>query len=26
MKESVLSFEVKTKQPWFTYFQNACKY
>jgi len=23
MKESVLSFEDKTTQPWFTYFQNC---
>jgi len=23
MKESVLSFEEKTTQPWFTYFQSA---
>jgi len=26
MKESVLSFEEKTTQPWFTYFQIAYKY
>jgi len=26
MKESVLSFEESTTQPWFTYFQIACKY
>ena len=26
MKESVLSFEEKTIQPWFTYFQIAGKY
>jgi len=26
MKESVLSFEEKTRQPWFTYFQIAGKY
>jgi len=26
MKESVLSFEEKTSQHWFTYFQIACKY
>ena len=26
MNESVLSFERKTKQPWFTYFQIAGKY
>jgi len=26
MKESVLSFEDKTTQPWFTYFQIAGKY
>ena len=26
MRESVLSFEEKTTQPWFTYFQNAVKY
>jgi len=26
MKESVLSFEEKTTQPWFTYFQISCKY
>ena len=26
MKVSVLSFEEKTTQPWFTYFQNADKY
>jgi len=26
MKESVLSFEVKTTQPWLTYFQIAGKY
>ena len=26
MKESVLSFEEKTTQPWFTYFQIASKY
>ena len=26
MKESVLSFEEKTKQVWFTYFQIAGKY
>jgi len=26
MKESVLSFEEKTTQLWFTYFQIACKY
>ena len=26
MKESVLSFEEKTTQPWFTYFQIAGKY
>jgi len=26
MKESVLSFEEKTTQPWFIYFQTACKY
>jgi len=25
MKESVLSFEEKTTQPWFTYFQIARK-
>ena len=25
-KESVLSFEEKTTQPWFTYFQIAVKY
>ena len=26
MKESVLSFEEKTTQPWFTYFQITEKY
>jgi len=26
MKESVLSFEEKTTQPWFTYFPIADKY
>jgi len=26
MKESVLSFEEKTTQPWLTYFQIANKY
>ena len=26
MKESVLSYEEKTTQPWFTYFQIADKY
>jgi len=26
MKESVLSFDEKTTQPWFTYFQIACIY
>jgi len=26
MKESVLSFEEKTTQPWFIYFQIAGKY
>jgi len=26
MKESVLSFEEKTTQPWFSYFQIAGKY
>jgi len=26
MKESVWSFEEKTTQPWFTYFQIAGKY
>jgi len=26
MKECVLSFEEKTTQPWFTYFQIASKY
>jgi len=26
MKESVLSFEEKTTQPWFTYFQITGKY
>jgi len=26
MKESVLSFEEKTTQPWITYFQIAGKY
>ena len=26
MKEYVLSFEEKTTQPWFTYFQIAGKY
>ena len=26
MKESVLSFEEKTTQPWLTYFQIAGKY
>jgi len=26
MKEPVLSFEEKTTQPWFTYFQIASKY
>jgi len=26
MKESVLSFEEKTTQPWFTYFEIAGKY
>ena len=26
MKESVLSIEEKTTQPWFTYFQIAGKY
>jgi len=26
MKESVVSFEEKTTQPWFTYFQIAVKY
>jgi len=26
MKESVYSFEEKTTQPWFTYFQIAGKY
>jgi len=26
MKESVLSFEEKKTQPWFTYFQIAGKY
>jgi len=26
MKESVLSFEEKTTQPWFTYYQIAGKY
>jgi len=26
MKESVLRFEEKTTQPWFTYFQIAYKY
>ena len=26
IKESVLSFEEKTTQPWFTYFQIAGKY
>jgi len=26
MKESVVSFEEKTTQPWFTYFQIAGKY
>ena len=26
MKESVLSFEEKTTQPWFAYFQIAGKY
>ena len=26
MKESVLGFEEKTTQPWFTYFQIAGKY
>jgi len=26
MKESVLSFQEKTTQPWFTYFQIAGKY
>jgi len=26
MKESVLSFEENTTQPWFTYFQIAGKY
>jgi len=26
MKESALSFEEKTTQPWFTYFQIAGKY
>ena len=26
MKESVLSFDDKTPQPWFTYFQIAGKY
>jgi len=26
MKESVLSLEEKTTQPWFTYFQIAGKY
>jgi len=26
MKESVLSFEEKNTQPWFTYFQLAGKY
>jgi len=26
MKESVLSFEEKTPQPWFTLFQIACRY
>jgi len=26
MKESVLSFEKTTTQPWFTYFQIADKY
>ena len=26
MSESVLSFEEKTTQPWFTYFQIAGKY
>jgi len=26
MREAVLSFEEKTTQPWFTYFQNAGKY
>jgi len=26
MKESVLSFEEKTTQPWFTYFQINGKY
>ena len=26
MKESVLSFEEKSTQPWFTYFQIARKY
>jgi len=26
MKESVLSFEEKTTQPWFTYFPIAGKY
>jgi len=26
MKESVLSFEEKTTQPWFTYFQISSKY
>ena len=25
MKESVLSFEEKTTQPWFTYFQTSFK-
>jgi len=26
MKDSVLNFEEKTTQPWFTYFQIAGKY
>jgi len=26
MKKFVLSFEEKTTQPWFTYFQNTGKY
>jgi len=26
MEESVLSFEEETTQPWFAYFQLACKY
>jgi len=26
MREYVLSFEEETTQPWFTYFQIACKY